>query len=119
VLVKSSSYVGCDTEQNFKFKVLGADQIPKVEAHPLDESLKHMPNPWQGQMPNPDGLALESDSDDSDEDADDACAERASKTRQHWKEGPDKKRKEAEIKRRKAEQKLSGESSSDSDEEKD
>lgn len=117
VFVKSSSYVGCDIEKYFKFKVLGADQIPKVEAHPLDESLKHMPT-WQEQMRNPDAdfSRPPSDSDDSDED-EDAGSGKANKLRQRWKERKERKRKEAEIKRRKAEQKLSGESSSYSDEE--
>merc|ERR1719333_1459987 len=70
VFVKSSCYVGCDVEKHFKFKVVGADQIPKLEAHPLDESLAHMPT-WQELMLNPDGDSPElSDSEDSDEDDD-------------------------------------------------
>jgi len=110
VFVKSTCYLGCDVETDFQFKVLGADQIPKIEAHPLDKTLKHR---WQELLANPDRvLPEESDSDDSDEDED---SEEANKRRQRWRENKAKKREDAEIKRRKAEQNLSGESSSDSD----
>jgi len=40
--------------------------IPKIEAHPLDEKLKHKPS-WQEQMPNPEGYLHQSER-DSDED---------------------------------------------------
>lgn len=66
LFVKSSCYVGCDVSTFFKIEVLPASMIPKIEAHPLDEKLKHKPS-WQEQMPNPEGYLHQSER-DSDED---------------------------------------------------
>merc|ERR1712224_455774 len=96
VFVKSSSYVGCDVDARFQMKVLNAAEIPKIDAHPLDDALKRTPT-WQEQMLNPDGAVPElSDSDDSDEDED---FEKVNKQQQRWREKMERERKHAEIKR--------------------
>jgi len=104
LFVKSSCYVGCDVDTFFKIEVLPASMIPKVEAHPLDEKLKHEPT-WQEQMLNPEGYQHESES-DSDEDED---SEEANQRRQRKREEKEKAQEEAEAKR-------AAEESSDSEE---
>jgi len=112
VFVKSSCYVGCDVEAFCKIKVLSADQIPQIKAHPLDEKLKHMPT-WQEQMLNPDGDVPElSESDDSDEDED---SEEANLRRQRKQEEKERAKKEAEAKRAAEEEESSVESDEDED----
>jgi hypothetical protein len=110
LFVKSSCYVGCDVSTFFKIEVLAASMIPKIEAHPLDEKLKHEPS-WQEQMLNPEGYQL-SESDDSDEDED---SEEANLRRQRKQEEKERAKKEAEAKRAAEEEESSVESDEDED----